>query len=117
MTAADYDALEARVAELEHQLRNVLTFKLDAVSYGVSVAHGEMTEQFGQVREQLGQAREQLGQAREQLGRIELTQELQGEHLASHGQRFDSLDRQLAEILRRLPGGPGNAQAGAQDDH
>ena len=87
--AADYAALEARVAELEQQIRNVLPQKIDAVSYGVSVMHGEMTEQFGDMRER--------------LGRIELGQEGQGE--------------QLAEILRRLPGGPSNGPAGGQDDH
>ena len=87
--AADYAALEARVAELEQQIRNVLPQKIDAVSYGVSVMHGEMTEQFGDMRER--------------LGRIELGQERQGE--------------QLAEILRRLPGGPSNGPAGGQDDH
>lgn len=87
--AADYAALEARVAELEHQIRNVLPQKIDAVSYGVSVMHGEMTEQFGDVRER--------------LGRIELAQDRQGE--------------QLAEILRRLPGGPSNGPAGGQVDH
>jgi hypothetical protein len=86
---ADYAALEARVTELEHQMRNVLPAKIDAISYGVSVMHGEMTEQFGDVSER--------------LGRIELAQERQGE--------------QLTEILRRLPEGPSNGPAGAQNDH
>ncbi|HEY2639952.1 MAG TPA: hypothetical protein VGI66_08720 [Streptosporangiaceae bacterium] len=79
----------ARVAELEHHIRNVLRQKIDAVSYGISVMHGEMTEQLGDVRER--------------LGRIELALDKQGE--------------QLAEVLCRLPGGPGNRPAGGQVDH
>ena len=78
MTTADYAALEARVAELEHQMRQILPGKIDAVSYGVSAMHGEMTEHFGD-----------LG---ERLGRIELAQDRQAD--------------QLDEILRRLPRGP-----------
>ncbi len=87
--AADYTALEARVAELEQQIRHILPQKIDAIGFGISVMHGEMTEQFGDMRER--------------LGRIELGQELQGEH--------------LAEILRRLPGRPSNGPARGQDDH
>lgn len=93
---ADYAALEARVAELEHQMRNVLTQKIDAVAYGVSVMHGEMTEQFGDVRER--------------LGRLELGQDRIGERLDGHGEM-------LTEILRRLPGGASNVPSGGQDDH
>ena len=37
--AADYAALEARVAELERQMRHVLPGKIDAVSYAVSLVH------------------------------------------------------------------------------
>jgi hypothetical protein len=86
--AADYAALGARVTDLGWQIRNVLPQKIDPVSYGVSVMHGEMAEQFGDVRER--------------LGRIELAQEREGE--------------QLAEILRRLPGGPSNGPAGTEND-
>jgi hypothetical protein len=32
MTAADYAALEARVSELEHQMRQVLPHRADAVA-------------------------------------------------------------------------------------
>lgn len=89
MTAADYAALEARVAELEQQMRRVLPQKIDAIGFGVSVMHGEMTEQFGEMRER--------------LGRMELRQERQGD--------------QLAEILRRLPPGSSNGPAGGDDAH
>lgn len=37
--AADYAALEARVTELERQMRHVLLAKIDAVSYAVSLVH------------------------------------------------------------------------------
>jgi hypothetical protein len=37
--AADYAALEARVAELEQQIRHVLPAKIDAASYGISLIH------------------------------------------------------------------------------
>jgi hypothetical protein len=67
---------------------HVLPAKIDAVSYGVSVMHREVTEQFGEMRER--------------LGRIELAQGRQGD--------------QLAEILRRLPAGPSNGQAAGEDD-
>jgi O-succinylbenzoate synthase len=89
MTAADCAALEARVTALEHEVRNVLPQKIDAVAFGVSVMHGEMTET--------------LGEHGEQLAAIRLEQEHQGET--------------LAEILRRLPGGPSNGPAGSGNDH
>lgn len=83
--AADYAALEARVADLEQQMRHILPAKVDAISYGVSVMHADM--------------REQLGDHGERLGRIELQLGEHGETLADHG-------RMLAEILRRLPAPP-----------
>ena len=101
--AADYAAREARVAEPEHQMRHVLPAKTDAISYGVSIMHGEMSEQFGD--------------ARERLGRIELTQEQHGDRFDGLDQRLDAQGQMLAEILRRLPGGPSNGPAGGQDDH
>jgi predicted nucleotidyltransferase len=75
---ADYASLEARVAELEHQIRNILPVKIDAVSFGVSVMHAEMREQFGEQGERLDRITLQLGE---------------------HGEM-------LAEILRRLPAAP-----------
>jgi hypothetical protein len=124
MTAADYAALEAREAELEHQFRNVLTYKVDAVSHGVSVMHGEMTEQFGEVRERLGRLELAQERASERLGSLELGQGRIGERLDGHERRFDAIDRRLdshgemlTEILRRLPRGPINGPSGGQDDH
>jgi hypothetical protein len=72
---ADYAALEARVAELEQQMRHILPAKVDAISYGLSVLHTEV--------------RERLDDQGERLDRIELS-------LDQHGEM-------LAEILRRLP--------------
>ena len=36
---ADYAALEARVAELERQMRHVLPGKIDAANYAISLVH------------------------------------------------------------------------------
>jgi hypothetical protein len=37
--AADYASLEARVADLEQQVRHMLPAKIDVVSYAVSLVH------------------------------------------------------------------------------
>ena len=110
MTAADYAALEARVTALEHEIRNVVSQKIDAVAFGVSVMHGEMTET--------------LGAHGEQLAAIRLEQDRIGDRLDGHDGRFDAIEgrldshgEMLAEILRRLPGGPSNGPAGGEDDH
>ncbi len=39
---ADYAAPEARVAELEQQMRHILPAKIDARSYGVSLVHEDV---------------------------------------------------------------------------
>jgi len=84
--SADYAALEARVAELEQQIRHILPQKIDAVSFGLSVLHNDVREGFGDQGER--------------LDRIELTLDQQREQLDNHG-------LMLTEILRRLPeGGP-----------
>jgi hypothetical protein len=48
-------------------MRNVLPAKIDAISYGVSVMHWEMTEQFGQMGERLGRIELQLGKHDDRL--------------------------------------------------
>ena len=110
MTAADYAALEARVSELERQVGHILPAKVDSVGYGVSVLHGEMTEQFGE--------------ARERLGALELGQGQIGARLDGHDRRFDAIGRRLdshgemlSKIRRRLPAGSSHGPAGAEDDH
>jgi hypothetical protein len=40
--AADYAALEARVADLENQMRNIIVHKVDAVAYAVSLVHEDV---------------------------------------------------------------------------
>ncbi|MGO8959395.1 MAG: hypothetical protein ACLQFR_18815 [Streptosporangiaceae bacterium] len=101
--AADYAALEARVADLEQQMRHMLPGKVDAISYGVSVMHAEMREQFGSQGER--------------LDRIELRLGEHGERLDSIDQRLDSHGQMLTEILRRLPGGASNVPSGEPNDH
>ncbi len=78
---ADYAALEARVAELERQMRHVLPGKIDAVSYAVSLVH------------------EDTRAIRDALAR-------QGEALNGHGEALASHGAMLEEILRRLPAEP-----------
>jgi hypothetical protein len=78
---ADYAALEARVADLEQQMRHILPAKVDAISYGLSVLHAEV--------------RERLDDQGERLARIELNLDQQRDQLDNHGQM-------LTEILRHL---------------
>jgi len=89
---ADYAALEARVTELEHQMRNVLPPKIDAVSYGLSLVHEDLRAFREETRATLGQH----GRMLEQYGR----------QLATIGERLDGQGEQLTEILRRLPAEP-----------
>ncbi len=74
--AADYAALEVRVAELEQQIRHILPAKIDAMNFGISVLH----EDVRALRE-------------ETEGRFDR----QDARLDAHGEM-------LQEILRRLPG-------------
>jgi hypothetical protein len=92
MTAADYAALEARVAELEQQVRHMLPAKIDAVGYGVGLVHAD----------------------------TQYIRETQDIHTAALGRMESRLDRHgemLGEILRRLPGGAINGPSGGPDDH
>ena len=75
MTAADYEALEARVAALEQEMRHALPPKVDAVSWAVGLVHQEIRDFREETRATLG---------------------LHGEQLARHSDM-------LEEILRRLP--------------
>jgi hypothetical protein len=78
---ADYAALEARVAELEQQMRHMLPAKVDAVSYAVSLVH----EDTRYLREQ---------------------SDIHGAALERLETRLDRHSDLLQEILRRLPSGP-----------
>jgi hypothetical protein len=79
--AADYAALEARVAELEQQMRHMLPAKVDAVSYAVSLVH----EDTRYLREQ---------------------SDIHGAALQRLETRLDRHSDLLQEILRRLPPAP-----------
>lgn len=80
--AADYEALEARVADLERQIRHVLPVKIDTGAYVLSLMH----EDVRAIRGEHGAMLELQGEA---LRHVADTQ-------AQHGHL-------LAEILRRLP--------------
>jgi uncharacterized coiled-coil protein SlyX len=94
--SADYAALEARVAELEQQMRHILPQKIDAVSFGLSVLHNDVRGGFGVQGERLDRIELTLDQQGERIGRIEVTLGQQREQLDNHG-------LMLTEILRRLP--------------
>lgn len=66
MMASDYAALEARVAELEQQMRHMLPAKVDAVAYGVSILH----EDVRVIRETQGEHGMVLSDIRDSLGEI-----------------------------------------------
>jgi hypothetical protein len=89
---ADYAALEARVAELEQQMRHMLPARIDAVAYGLSLVHEDLRAFQGEMTEFRGETRMQL--------------ERQGEQLDSLGTRLDRHGELLQEILHRLPGAP-----------
>lgn len=76
--AADYDALEARVAELEQQIRHILPAKMDAMNFGISVLHDE--------------ARAFREDTAARFDRLET--------------RMDRHGEMLQELLRRLPSPP-----------
>jgi hypothetical protein len=64
--AADYAALEARVAELERQMRHVLPAKIDAANYAISLVH----EDTQAIREVLGYHGQQFERHGEMLAEI-----------------------------------------------
>jgi hypothetical protein len=68
--AADYDALEARVAEIEQQLRHILPAKIDAVSYGLGRLHGEVQDFRGEMTEFRSETRIELERHRDLLEEI-----------------------------------------------
>jgi outer membrane murein-binding lipoprotein Lpp len=80
---ADHASLEARVAELEQQMRHILPAKIDALNFGISVLHEDV--------------RALRDEAERRLERVET-------HLDGMDGRLDSHGEMLQEILRRLPG-------------
>jgi hypothetical protein len=99
---ADYTALEARVADLEQQMRHMLPAKIDAVSYAVSLVHEEMRylrEQSDIHGAALERQEARLDRHGELLGNI-------SDRLDRHGELLDRHGELLEEILRRLPSGP-----------
>lgn len=82
----DYAALEARVAELEQQMRQILPGKMDAVAYGLSLIH----EDARAIRTTV----EGHGTRFDAIDR----------RFDAADARFDTIDRALDEILRQLRG-------------
>jgi uncharacterized coiled-coil protein SlyX len=81
--AADYAALEARVAELEQQIRHILPAKMDAMNFGISVLHDELRALREDTSARFDRLEARFGDQETRLDR--------------HGEM-------LQEILRRLPG-------------
>jgi hypothetical protein len=92
---ADYAALEARVADLEQQMRHMLPAKIDAVSCAVSLVH-EDTHYLREQGDIHGAA----------LERQETRLDRHGELLGNISDRLDRHGELLEEILNRLPSGP-----------
>jgi hypothetical protein len=99
---ADYAALEARVAELEQQIRHMLPARIDAVAYGLSIVHEDLRAFRSEMVEFRGETRMQLERQGEQLDR-------HGDQLGSLGTRMDRHGELLEAILRRLPPAAGEA--------
>jgi hypothetical protein len=99
--AADYAALEARVAELEQQIRHMLPAKVDAVSYAVSLVH----EDTRYLREQSDIHGAALQRLETRLDRHSDQLHQQSDRLQGLETRLDRHGDLLQEILRRLPPG------------
>ena len=92
---ADWASLEARVTELEQQVRHVLPAKIDAVSYGLSLVH----EDTRAIRAALADQGLTLADHGAALDR-------HGAALAEHGAALAEHGDMLRAILRRLPPEP-----------
>jgi hypothetical protein len=92
---AEYAALEARVAELERQMRHVLPAKMDAMNFGISVLHDE--------------ARAFREETESRFDRVEATLGRHGEQLDGLSTRMDRHGELLEAILRRVPPAAGEA--------
>jgi uncharacterized coiled-coil protein SlyX len=93
---ADYAGLEARVSELEQQVRYMLPVKIDAVSYGVSLVH-----------EDTRYLREQSDIHGAALVRLETRLDRHGDLLHQHGDALERLETRLDrqnDVLERHSG-------------
>ena len=93
---AEYAALEARVAELELQMRHILPAKIDAMNFGISVLHEEARAFREETGARFDQLEARLGGVDNRLGHLESKFDSQDRRLDAHGEM-------LQEILRRLP--------------
>jgi chromosome segregation ATPase len=103
---ADYAALEARVAELEQQMRHMLPAKVDAVSYAVSLVHGDtryLREQSDIHGAALQRLETRLDGHSDQLHQLGTRLDGHSDQLHQLGTRLDGHGDLLQQILRRLP--------------
>jgi chromosome segregation ATPase len=105
--ADDYAGLEARVADLEQQMRHVLPTKVDAVSYGVSLVHEEtryLREQSDIHGAALQRLETRLDRQSERLDRQGDLLEGQGDLLERHTGLLQGLETRLDGQNDRLQG-------------
>jgi hypothetical protein len=108
MTAGD-PALEARVSELEQQVRHMLPFNINAVNYAVSLVHEDtryLREQSDIHGAALERQEARLDRHGELLGGLSDRLDRQDTRLERQEARLDRHGELLQEILRRLPSGP-----------
>jgi hypothetical protein len=97
MTAEpDWIGLQERVEALEHQMRNILPNKIDAVSFGLGVLHEDVRAFHQEMAAFRDETQTTLAQHGDRLGELATTLARQGGTLTQHGAL-------LQEILRRLP--------------
>jgi DNA repair exonuclease SbcCD ATPase subunit len=117
--AADYAALEARVAELEQQIRHMLPAKVDVVSLvhedtrylrEQSDIHGAALQRL---ETRLDRHSDLLHQQSDRLQGLETRLDRHSDQLHQQSDRLQGLETRLdrhgdllQEILRRLPPGP-----------
>jgi uncharacterized coiled-coil protein SlyX len=117
---AEYEALEARVTELEQQVKHMLPARIDAVAYGLSLVHEDVRAaratldrhdaRFDAIDQRLATIDDTLAA---HTGRFEGIEDAlsnqsqvlssQSQVLSNQSQVLSSQSQMLREILRRLP--------------
>jgi hypothetical protein len=101
---ADYAGLEARVSELERQMKHELPYRIDAISFAVGLVHQDTVA----MRATLDEHTARLDDIDTGLDRQAAQLDRQGGQLDDHTTQLGRHGEMLEEILRRLPPGPAN---------
>ena len=110
---AEYEALEARVTDLEQQVKHMLPARIDAVVYGLSLVHEDVRAaratldrhdaRFDAIDQRLVAMDDVLAAHAGRFEGIEDALSSQSQILSGHSQVLSSQSQMLREILRRLP--------------